>query len=271
MSFPVSVSDPTTSVTSPTPEAPTPVPATSGTPAVSAPATPSAPITQPQATSGGGEAQVPSYRLRQQRDQYEQRIATLQAEANARYEQVQRQLHSLVGVTPPANPEVDQIKQQFGQLYPGLSKMEARAAEFEKLIERAGDLENQTQHYWSTYGRQTLDRLFTKASETLGGPLSDAGKQQLHSSFIGYIQSDPELAERYSNDPTIVDDFWKAFSSNLIDPVRRTATATAQDRVPQGLPLDSPSGAPRATPVQQPASLDERMNLAWTQYNKFGK
>lgn len=259
-----------TPVTSPTPEAP-PVTATPVTPVSAPQTTPAVAPTQPQATPSGGEAQVPSYRLRQQRDQYEQRIAQIQAEANARYEQVQRQLHSLVGVNPPANPEVDAIKNQFGQLYPGLSKIEARAAELEKLIERAGDLENQTQHYWSTYGRQTLDRLFSKASETLGGPISDAGKQQLHSSFIGYIQSDPELAERYSNDPTIVDDFWKAFSSNLIDPVRRTAQANVQDRVPSNLPLDAPGGAPRATPPPQPASLDERMNLAWTQYNKFGQ
>ena len=245
--------------------------------APSSPATPTTPAvvsTQPPATPSGGEAQVPSYRLRQQREQYEQRIAQMtqaQNEANARFEQVQRQLQSLVGVTPPANPEVETIKQQFSQLFPGLSKMEQRAAEIEALIARSGDLESQTQHYWQTHGRSTLDRLFSKASETYGGNLSDAAKQQLHSYFVGYVQSSPENQERYASDPSIVDDFWKAFSSNLIDPVRRSAAAVAQDRVPGGIPQDTPSGAPRATPAPQPASLDERVNLAWTQYNKFGQ
>lgn len=257
----------------------TPSQAVSDTPATSAPTTPSAPapqeatppVSQPPATSGGGEAQVPSYRLRQQRDQYEQRIAQREAEWQAKHDAIQRQLHSLVGVTPPANPEVDQIKQQFSQLFPGLSKMEEKAAQLEALIARSQDLETQTQHYWQTYGRQTLDRLFSKAAETYGGNLSDAAKEQLHSYFVGYIQSNPDREQRYASDPTIVDDFLKAFSSNFVDPIRRTAGAVIQDRAPAGLPQDSPSGAPRATPAPQNLSLEERANLAWTQFNKFGK
>jgi hypothetical protein len=272
MSFPVETPVSNASVGGDTP-ATTPVAATPATPAVSQPATPVVNPTPPLAT-GGGEAQVPSYRLRQQRDQYEQRIATMQAESQARYDQVQRQLQSLVGVTPPANPEIDQIKQQFGDLYSdSLAKLADPnvVSKLLALMERSGDLEAQTQHYWTTYGRQTMDRLFTKAGETLGGPLSDDGKRQLHAAFTGYVQSDPDLVERYSSDPTIVDDFWKAFSSNLIDPVRRTAAANVTDRIGQNLPQDVPGGAPRATPAPQPANLDERMNMAWQQYNKFAK
>jgi len=264
----------TTAVTSPTSEAPSSAPTTQAAP-VSAPQTTSAAApSQPQATHGGGEPQVPSYRLRQQREQYEHRINQIQAEANARFEQVQRQLHSLVGVNPPANPEVDAIKAQFGQLYgDSLAKL-ADPRVVERLLAmqaQSEDLQAQNEHYWKQHGRQTLNTLFSKAEETLGGPLTEAGKQQLHSAFVGYVQNDPDNQARYANDPSIVQDFWKAFSSNLIDPVRRSSQAAIQDRAPGGLPLDSPSGAPRATPAPQPASLDERMNLAWSQYNKFGQ
>jgi hypothetical protein len=252
----------------------------SATPEAPAPATPSAPVSAPQTTpvvqpqppaTGGEHATVPSYRLRQIREQYEQKLAQQENQWKSQFETVQKQLHSLVGVTPPANPEVDQIKQQFASLYgDSLAKLTDPQVvqKLLSVIEKAGDLEAQNQHYWTTYGRQTLDRLFTNASETLGAPLTDGGKRQLHAAFVGYLNNDPEAQERYASDPSIVDEFWKAFSSNLIDPVRRSSTAQTIERVPQGLPLDAPSGAPRATPAPQPANLDERVNMAWTQFNK---
>jgi hypothetical protein len=197
-------------------------------------------------------------------------MAQKEAEWQAKFEATQKQLHSLVGVTPPANPQEDTIRQQFNSLYQdSLGKLTDPnvVAKLLALTEKAQDLEAQNQHYWTSHGRRTLDSLFTKFSEGLGTPLTDAGKQQLHSYFVGWIQADPERQERYQSDPSIVDDFYKAFSSNLIDPVRRSATAQVVDRVPQGIPQDSPS-APRTSAPAQPASLDERMNMAWAQYNK---
>lgn len=246
----------------------TSAPTTPSAPAVTTPATPTVAPTQAPATPGH-EASVPSYRLRQIRDQYEQRMAQKEAEWQAKYEATQKQLHSLVGVTPPANPEVEAIRQQFGQLYPGLAKLSDPAL-VEKLlsvVDRAGDLEAQNQHYWQSYGRQSLDRLFSKASEVYG-PLSEGAKAHLRGSFTDWVSSDPEISERYANDPSVVDDFWKAFSSSFIDPVRRTIAANVQDRVPSGIPQDTPSGPPRTSPPPQPANLDERVNLAWTQFNK---
>lgn len=270
MSFPVDSFDPNSAPAGgDTPSQPS-APTTQGAPAAATPAIPQVAPTQPQATPGG-EAQVPSYRLRQQRDQYEQRLAQERAQWQAENERYKKQIQSLVGFNPPANPEVDQIKEQFGNLYSDSLAKLADPKVVEKLLalmERSGDLEAQTQHYWTTYGRQTMDKLFTKASETLGGPLSEDGKSQLHSAFKGWVESTPERTQRYSNDPTIVDDFWKAFSSSLIDPVRRSASAQTVDRIPQGLPQDISGGAPRATPAPQPRSLDERMDLAWQLYNK---
>lgn len=254
----------------PTTSAPA-APATA-TPQAAAPQAATPPATSAPPTSGAPEGYVPSYRIRESREaaireanaQAASRIAEVQAEA----ERYRAQLHSLVGATPRQNTEEDQIRDQFGKLYPGLSKMEANAARLEALLERAGDLESQNSHYWTSYGRQTMDRLFTHAAESLGTPLTDEGKRQLHASFTGFVQSSPELQERYANDPTIVEDFWKAFTSSFIDPVRRTASAGVVGRAgaSAALPQDTPSGAPRSTPPPQASTLDERVALGWAQY-----
>lgn len=246
-----------------------------------APAIPSAPAISPTTNQSQAPATgvpedrsnwVPPYRIRESREAalreaqnaYAQQVQAVREEAE-RYKQ---QLHSLVGATPPQNPEVEQVRQQFAALYPGLAKMESQSQQLEALLERAGDLESQNEHYWRSYGRQTVDRLFTHAQESIGGPLTDEGKRLLHSSFVGWVQSSPELSERYSNDPTIVEDFWKAFSSGFIDPVRRGATAQIPGRAGIPLPQDTPSGGLRtATPQAQPKDLDERAQMGWALYN----
>lgn len=249
----------------------TPAEATPSAPAVSVPATPqtAAPVAATPATP---EAMVPSYRIRETREaalreaqtRYESQLATQRAET----ERYQAQLRALVGVTPPANPEVEAVREQFAKLYPGLAKMEAKAAEMEQLLERGGDLEAQNNHYWQSYGRQTMDRLFSSAETALGGALTDEGKRQLHASFTGFVGSSPELTQRYASDPTIVDDFMKQFTSNFIEPVRRAASAGVVARVPGALPQDSPSGSPQraASPAFQ--SLDERVAAGWAKLNQ---
>jgi hypothetical protein len=176
-----------------------------------------------------------------------------------------------VGVQPPQNPEIDAVRQQFGQLYPGLSKMEEKAAQLEALLERAGDLESQNAHYWQSYGRQSVDRLFTKTAEALGTPLNDEAKQFLHSSFVGWVQASPERADRYTNDPSIVDDYVKVFASNFVDPRRRTEAAGIPGRANVALPQDSPSGAPRLPAPPAPRDLDERVAQGLALYNSTAK
>lgn len=252
-------------------------PPAAATPAVSAPqpATPAAP--QAPATGVVPEGYVPSYRLRETREaavrEAQAQWAAREAEIRAETQRYREQLQALIGVTPPANPEISAVKAQFAQLYPGLSKIEERAAQLEQLLERAGDLESQNDHYWQSYGRQTMDRLFTHASESMGAPLTDEAKRQLHSSFVGWVQSSPELTDRYASDPSIVEDFWKAFTSSFIDPVRRTANAGIAGRAAgtPGLPQDTPSGAPRATPAPHMGSMDERAAAAWAQYQTTAK
>lgn len=261
-----------------------PAPAISGTtpaaatPAAPAPqsATPAAPsAASPTPSTPPGEGWVPSYRLREAREaasrEASQQYAQREAEYQNQLKQVQSQLHALVGVQQPQNPELDAVRQQFAKLYPNLAKLEERANDVFGVVDRAGDLESQTQHYWQSYGRQTMDRLFEHATSSMGAPLTEEGKRVLHSSFVGFVQSSPELTERYANDPTIVDDFLKMFTSSFVDPARRAAAATVQGRVVPSLPQDTPGGAVRPSQAPQPKDLDERAQGAWALYQQTKK
>ncbi len=192
-----------------------------------------------------------------------------QQEANykAQLEATQRQLHAIVGVTPQENPEVSAVRSQFNQLFPGLAKLEERANDLLSLAERSGESDAQVQHYWDEYARNRTTRLFTLASEGMGAPLTEEGKRVLHSAFTGYVSNNPDAAQRYMNDPSIVDEFWTYFGNSFIDPVRRSAQATVQSQTQnRALPQDSLSGAPQVAPVPRPANQDARMATAWAQY-----
>ncbi len=251
----------------------------SATPAAATSAVSASPVATPQASPASAtpspavedrSSWVPPHRIRETREaavrQAQQEFGQREAAIRAEAERYRAQVMALTGVTPPPNPEVQAVRDQFSQLYPGLSKIEARAAQIEQLLERSGDLEAQNGHYWESYGRQTMGKLFDHAAASMGGPLTDTAKAQLHTAFVGYVQSSPTNTARYANDPSIVEDFWKDFTSSFIDPVRRTASATVAGRANAQLPQDTPGGIPRSAPVTGPKSLDERAAAGWAQY-----
>ena len=265
--------DPNTSTPAAEPATQTPAPTSATqTPYAVTPATPSAPTQAP--ATGVPEGYVPSYRIREVREQAlrEAREQTSQAEQRyqAQLEQMQARIAALAGISPQqTDPQVDAVRQQFSKLYPGLAKIEQRAADIEKILERTNDLESQTAHYWQSYGRQQVDTLVNLAQESLGVPLNEDGRRILINSFVGFVQSSPEMQARYEQDPTLAQDFWRSYQSNFIDPVRRASNVNVAGRVPQGLPQDTPSGAPRATPAPQLNGLDERANASWAYFNQL--
>jgi hypothetical protein len=188
-------------------------------------------------------------------------------------EQYRNQLHALVGAQRPQNTEADAVKQQFYELFPKLRQLEENGDDLLALRERAGDLEAQNKHYWNSYANQTMDRLYSRATEVLGGPLNEEGRDYLHSAFTGFVSSSPERTARYGSDPGIVEDFLRAFTSNFIDPARRSASATVANRVAgaPNVPQDTPGGGLRPASGPQPTNLDERAQAAWALYQQTAK
>lgn len=280
------MSDPENVVTTPAggdTSASAPAPATgepSAAPSATSTGTGAAPTMQPS-----GEGMVPSYRLRETREavirEYQAQLAQARQEWEAReaayknqMEQIQRQLHALVGVTPNNEiAEVEAVRNQFARLYPGLAALEERAQDLLGLTERSGDLDLQSRHYWQSYGRSSMERLYGLAEKSLGAPLTAEGKRALHAGFTGYVSSDPQLVERYTSDPSVVDEYWSLVSSSLIDPVRRAATATVQQQTTTGrnLPQDRPAGVPPVQAAPKPKDLDERIASGWAAYQAAKK
>ena len=252
----------------PTHSAPAPAAIPQGTPPVAAtPATPAAaPIAAPEDRSNW----VPPHRIREATQKYEnaeRQWQAREAQYQAMVQQHQRQLQALTGVLPPPDPEIEDVRQRFGQVFPGLSRMESKTEQLEKYMERVADLEAAVDHIWQNHSRQSLDRVFKSAEDTLGSPLTDEGKRALHAAFAGYVQSNPEFEKRYVDDPTLVDEFWKTLSSTLVDPARRATAAATASRVPGALPQDTPAGTPPPLPSgPKPNNLDERAHLAYQMF-----
>ena len=256
------------SAAAPIPAAPAPAAIPQGTsPVAATPATPPAPaIGAPEDRSNW----VPPHRIRETTQKYEaaqRQWAERDAQYQAQIQQHQRQLQALTGVLPPPDPEVSEIRQRFGQVFPGLSRMEERAEQLEQYMEKVADLEAAVDHIWRNHSQQSMNRVYDHAEKTLGSPLNDEGKQALRAAFAGYVQSNPEYQQRYVDDPTIVDQFWKTLSSTLVDPARRASAISTAARVPGALPQDSPAGLPPTSgPAPQPQGLDARAKLAYQMF-----
>lgn len=273
--FDPNVSQPSASAT-PTADS-TPVPATQGTP--SAPATITqgqgpAPVqggTQAPATGAPGEGWVPSHRLRETRESVLREARAYFEEQKRAFEaekaQLNAKIQALAGFGPQPDPEVEGVRDQFGRLYPGLSKLEQHADRIFQVLDRAGDMESQANHYWSSYGQNATNQLFDAAAADLG-ELSDEAKRSLHASFVGYVQSSPELVNAYANNPNFAKEYWRAFSSSFIEPVRRVSAAQAHGRTQVPLPQDTPAAPPRVGMPEKPGDLDDRVSRSWTAYNQ---
>lgn len=255
-----------TPTATPAPQAPVTPPAQpQATPAVSQP---TATVAQPSEDRSNW---VPPHRLREQRSQFERELANERAQYTQRMEELNKKLQILAGVTPPENPQIDQVKNQFKEVFPDLDYIGSNAQQIRELLELKDALKASMEHQWAFYNRNAMDRLYKAAEGTYGQSLSDEAKRQLGSSFVGYLQSNPDAYERYQQDPSIVEDYWKAFSERFIDPVRRNSTVQTLNRIPQGLPQDNPSGNLAVTQPVKPANQDERLARALEVYKATSK
>lgn len=248
------------------------VPSASGTPA---PQAATQPVSQPPATGGVPEGYVPSYRIREAREaafrQSQNEWSQREAAYNAKLEQMQKNLQALTGVQPQSADPVREVRDQFGRVYPNLAKLEDQYDKVEQLLNRFPEFEADQEARWTAHATQSLDKLYTLTQDALGGSLSEDAKHTLQSNFVGWLQANPDRASRYAYDPTVVNEFVKAFTSHFIEPVRRTQAATTIDRAPKGLPQDAPSGNSITGGPVKPKSLDERGDAAWATFKSLRK
>jgi hypothetical protein len=234
-----------------------------------APQTPATPATPSEDRSNW----VPPYRLREQTQRFEQSLNAERARWEAEKAAYEAKVRALVGVTPPENPQIDEVKSQFKTVFPDLDYIGSQKAQIEELIALKDELRASMNAQWESHNRTATNILYSEAEATYGQPLSDDAKRTLGASFIGYLQSNPEAYQRYQYDPSVAKDFWKDFSGRFVDPVRRQQAVATAGRIPSGLPQDSPSGAIHPSQAPQPQTQDERLRAALEVYktkSRFG-
>lgn len=240
-------------------------PSTPATPSVNA--TPATPATPAEDRSNW----VPPYRLRETTQKYEAALNAERARWQAEIEARERKIQALAGVVPPENPQIDEVKKQFGQVFPGLNEMESLAPQIKEFLAQREEIEQLRNHVWGVYNRNAMDRLYKNAESTYGQPLNEDARRTLGASFVGFLQSNPDAYERYQSDPSVVDEFWKSFEARFVNPVRRSGIADTVNRIPGALPQDTPSGAVAPSGGQvQPRNTDERMAMALAAYRAKG-
>jgi hypothetical protein len=252
-----------------TPAAATPAAPTTATPStVSQPTTQVAPQTPatPATPNEDRSNWVPPYRLREQTQRFEQSLQAERARWQAEKEAYEAKVRALVGVTPPENPQIDEVRNQFKQVFPDLDYIGSQRAQLEEILALKDELKASMNAQWEAHNRNATDRLYKAAEQTYGQPLSDDAKRTLGASFIGYLQSNPEAYTRYQYDTSVAEEFWKAFSDRFVDPVRRSAAVNTANRIPTGLPQDSPSGGIQPSSAPQPQTQDERLRAALDVY-----
>lgn len=195
----------------------------------------------------------------------------MESTSKAEIERLTKQVQALTGVTPQNHSEEEIIRTQLFKIAPELKALIEMQDQLKEIAAQRDAFQQQNQHYWQSYNRTQMDRLFKSAEEVYGTALTDGQKRSLAASFVGWAQSDPELVERYQTDPSLINDFWKEFSSSFIEPVRRTTVTSAAGRVASNLPQDTPSGnnlRPSNAP-DEPKDLDGKVDKAWLAFKQL--
>lgn len=260
--------------------APTASPAgnTGGSPGAPAPGanvgTPAAPAAQPQAQPQGFTYKedrsnwVPSHVVRQRSEEL--------AKAQRELDYHRRQVAALTGVRPPEpppNPEHEEVKKQFFQVFPWAKKLEGMVDKLEGLSNvDMNQFQQSIQQSWQVYGHSALRTLTDKAKEIYGSDVTPKTLQRLSRSFATELEHDAEMRERYeTGDLTVIDDFLSDYRGTVLDPYRRTSQAQAaappRPRLPRG---GGSSPVVPAAPALPQTNDPKFHNAAWARFQAAG-
>jgi len=216
-------------------------------------------------------ASVPSFRLRQETERrqaveraYEQAAQTIQA-LNARIASMQGQPQGQPQTQPGTDPNV-RIREQFARVFPELAALAERAKDIEGLLQQAPSMSAQTEHYWTQVGSDFLRSLDGQITSVYGDKISPAARGFFQTAFINWVESDAQVQRRYlQRDPNLVTDFWTTMRSHVLDPVRRSAAVTLEQRGKQmaRLPQSGPTTPPPTRGPAKPKTEDELHDAAF--------
>lgn len=199
---------------------------------------------------------------RKARQELEKQVAAHTAELEAR----QRRIQVLAGVNPQSDEEVEleQVRARVKQLFPVLGKLDEKQLEnLLALSERAGGIEEATQHHWTAHATQMLDALQSAVAEEIGSDLTDRQKKALARAYVAEAEANPEFLERHqAGDKKLVEEFAKAWIEDWFEPARKAVVTTEinrQKRVPNGRDRSVQTTAPKKVDFKDPKAVEDAM------------
>lgn len=238
--------------------APTPEPTPTPEPKAAASEPSKAPTPEPKAD--------PSIELRRRiteettaRQDVERRLETLQDQHTTQQERIR----ALMGLEKPADPRIEQVRQEFLQVFPEYQQLSELAAALQQsgmtpqqFMQHFGELNASADYQWRIFG-QSMVRTASDAVRTafgLGGDvkLPDKTTRMINSMFREFAQDEANRDRYLNNDPTLAEDFAKDVL-DAITPFRtqhltqQAQQATSRAKLPRG----GSEGAP-ITNVEKP-------------------
>ena len=174
-------------------------------------------------------------RERKARQDFERRLA----ESDARATERDRQIAALTNSRIPSKEEADadEIKQQFSKLYPHLGDLTADdVAALRELKEQREQLERAIVDQYANHSRHLLREVHQKIGAELGD-LTPRQRARINAAYLQEAENPEFLARHNEGDPTLVDEFVKAYLEDTVEPIRRKVTAAEVSRqraVPNG-------------------------------------
>jgi len=132
---------------------------------------------------------------------------------------------------------------------------------------------------WAGRGKQTMDAIYTAVAKDYNvAELAPFQRTTIGNAFMGWLQSDPRLVERYmGQDPRLTEEFLTEYRSGFIDPVRRgtqagDASTAAGNRHLPGAPRGGGAGAGATVAGAgagggQPLTPDQVHDKAWDAFS----
>ncbi len=186
---------------------------------------------------------------------------------------------TLPGQQPEVPQEIQQAREAFGQVLPGLAQLEAVAPRLLALIQsldqngeqydfshlaRVPSLFESDNARWAHHGEQALNSIYTELAKDYGSEtLTPRQQQAVGREFMEWLQEDQTGARiaRYTrSDASLHGEFLTEYRSGFVDPFRRNADAAAlaAGRRNSGLPpAPQPSGVVPPGPPQAPRTIDQ--------------
>lgn len=180
-----------------------------------------------------------------------QRLREENARLQAQVQERENLGRALLGQQPQSqdDPFTQRVREQLLQVFPQLKMLIDLAPHLQRLPDVLPQTEAQQEAFYAQLGQQHMAALSSAAAKLYGvEKLADGQRRFLTDNFVSWLGADQTRQRRYlSGDTSVGSEFLTEFQTAMLDPIRRSALATQQQRA--GLVSRLPARGPATAPI----------------------